>query len=181
MRVLPALLSVLLLSVALLAGCPYEGQTTTTRAPPPANANVTQRQDQDVQLTARVLVTQKAGPVQLPVVIHVENRGSRRVRLRQENFRLVAADGTTHEVSRTRTADAGHAGWVDHVLGAGEHFEAKVWFDDVDPLAEQLTLDAFFTDVETGERGPELAVPVKTRPDAAAAAATASDGGTTPN
>jgi hypothetical protein len=31
------------------------------------------------------------------------------------------------------------------------------------------------------ERGPELAVPVKTRPDAAAAAATASDGGTTPN
>ena len=181
MRLLPGLLSVVLLSVALLAGCPYEGQTTTTRAPPPENANVTQRQDQDVQLTARVPVTQKAGPVQLPVMIHVENRGKRRVRLRQENFRLVAADGTTHEVSRTRTADAGQSGWVEHLLGPGEHVDARVWFDDVDPLSEQLTLDAFYTDVETGQRGPELAVPVKTRPDAAAAAETASDGGTTPN
>jgi len=47
-----------------------------------------------------------------------------------------------------------------------------VSFDDVDPLAEQLTLDAFYTDVETGERGPELAIPVKPRPDAAAAART---------
>jgi hypothetical protein len=180
-RALLGQLSVVLLSVALLAGCPYEGQTTTTRAPPPANANVTQRQDQEVQLTARVPVTQKAGPVELPVMVHVENRGNKRVRLRQENFRLVAADGTTHEVSRTRTADAGQSGWVEHILGAGEHFEAKVWFADVDPLAEQLTLDAFYTDVETGERGPELAVPLKTRPDAAAAAATATDGGTPPN
>jgi hypothetical protein len=180
-RVLPGLLSVVLLFVAFLAGCPYEGQTTTTRAPPPASANVTQRQDQDVQLTARVPVTQKAGPVQLPVAIHVENRGNRRVRLRQENFRLVAADGTTHEVSHTRTADAGQAGWVEHILGPGEHLDAQVWFADVDPLAEQLTLDAFYTDVETGQRGPELAVPVKTRPDAAAAAATVSDGGTPPN
>lgn len=177
----PLVLPVFSFSLALLVGCPYEGQTTTTRAPPPSNANITKRQDQDLQLTARVAVTQKSGPVQLPVTIHVENRGDRRVRLRQENFQLVSADGTMHEVSRTRTADAGQAGWVEHVLGPGEHFDARVWFDDVDPLAEQLTLDAFYTDVETGQRGPELAVPVKTRPDAAEAAATAADGGTTPN
>jgi len=70
---------------------------------------------------------------------------------------------------------------VEHILGAGEHFDAGVWFDDVDPLVEQPTLDAFYTGVQTGERGPELAVPVQTRPDAAEAAATARDGGTPPN
>ncbi|HSP19617.1 MAG TPA: hypothetical protein VLQ79_08885 [Myxococcaceae bacterium] len=178
MRTLPGLPFSLLLCLALLAGCPYEGQTTTTRAPPPSSANITKRQDQDVELTARVPVIRKAGPLQLPVTIHVENRGGRRVRLRQENVRLVASDGTTHEVSRTRTADAGQAGWAEHILAGGEHFDGTVWFDDVDPLSEQLTLDAFYTDVETGERGPELAVPVKTRPDAAA---TARDGRTAPN
>jgi len=44
-----------------------------------------------------------------------------------------------------------------------------VTFDDVDPLAEQLTIDAFYTDVASGDRGPELAIPLKTRPDAVAA------------
>jgi hypothetical protein len=161
--------SVVLVSVAFMVGCPYEGQTTTTRAPPPANANITKRQDKDVQLTASVPVTRSPGPVRLPVTIHVENRGARRVRLREENLRLVGAHGSTHEVVRTQTADAGQPGWTEQILEPGASFDAKVWFDEVDALGEQLTLDTFYTDVETGERGPELAVPVKTRPDAAAA------------
>ena len=72
-------------------------------------------------------------------------------------FQLVAADGTMHAVSRTRTADAGVRGWLEHILQPGEQFDAVV------------TLDAFYTDVETGDRGPELAIPVKPRPDAVAA------------
>jgi hypothetical protein len=115
--------------------------------------------------------------VKLSVSVHAQNHSDRRIRLKEENFRLVAADGTAHEVVRTRTADAGVPGWAEHVLGPGERFDAVVTFADVDPLAEQLTLDAFYTDVETGERGPEIAVPVKTRPDAAAAAATTGDAG----
>ncbi len=179
MRARSGLSSVVLVSVAFLAGCPYEGQTTTTKAPPPANANVTKRQDQDVQLTASVPVTRSPGPVRLPVTIHVENRGARRVRLREENLRLVGAHGSTHEVVRTQTADAGQPGWTEQILGPGERFDATVWFDEVNPLGEQLTLDAFYTDVETGERGPELAVPVKTRPDAVAADRTDAGGSTT--
>jgi hypothetical protein len=103
------------------------------------------------------------------VKIRAVNHSEKPVRLREENFQLVAADGTMHEVSRTRTADAGVRGWVEHILQPGEAFEAVVTFDNVDPLSEQLTLDAFYTDVETGDRGPELAIPVKTRPDAVAA------------
>jgi len=150
-------------------GCAFQGPTTTTKAPPPSNANTTRRESQDVELAASVRPTQKAGPVKLPVSFHVENHSDRPIRLKEENFRLVSADGSTHEVARTMTADGGHPGWVEHVLGPGERFDAVVTFDDVDPLAEQLTLDAFYTDVETGERGPEIAVPVKTRPDAVAA------------
>lgn len=160
-----------MVSVSMVLACAFQGPTTTTKAPPPAKANITRRESQDVELTARVPVTRKSGPVRLPVKIHVENHGDRRIRLEEQHFRLVAADGTTHEVASTRTADGGQPGLVEHVLGPGAQFDAVVTFDDVDPLAEQLTLDAFYTDVETGERGPELAVPVKTRPDAAAAAA----------
>ncbi len=177
-RALLTLLSPGLVLAAALGACAFQGPTTTTKEPPPPTAkNVTHRELQDVALTAEVPVTQKAGPIRLPVTIHVRNDGDRTVRLQQQNFRLVSADGTTHEVSRTRTADAGYEGWAEHVLRPGERFDAKVWFDDVDPLAEQLTLDAFYTD-EKGERGPELAVPVKTRPDARAAEATAADSGT---
>jgi uncharacterized protein DUF4352 len=160
----------LLLPTLAVLACAFQGATSTTKSPPPANKNVTHRQLQDVELTAEVPVTRSSGPVRLPVSIHVVNHSDRKIKLQEQNFRLVSADGTTHEVAHTRTADAGYSGWVDHVLGPDERFDAVVAFDDVDPLAEQLTLDAFLTDVETGERGPELAVPVKTRPDAAAAA-----------
>lgn len=153
-----------------MLGCAFQGPTTTRKAPPPSNANVTHRELQDVELTAAVHPTKKSGPVWLPVKIHVANHSDKAVRLRQENFQLVAADGTMHEVSRTKAADAGVAeGWVEHVLQPGDRFDAVVTFDDVDPLAEQLTLDAFYTDLSSGERGPELAVPVKTRPDAVVA------------
>ena len=152
-------------------GCAFQGPTTTAREPPPPTSkNVTHRELQDVSLTAEVPVTMKSGPLRLPVTLHVRNDGERPVQLRASNLRLVAADGTTHEASRTRTSDAGYQGWVEHVLRPGERFDATVWFDGVDPLAESLTLDAFYTDLETGDRGPELAVPVKTRPDATAAA-----------
>jgi Domain of unknown function (DUF4352) len=160
-------LAALAASVAL--GCAFQGSTTTTRAPPPSNANVTHRELQDVEMTASVQPTKRSGPVRLPVKIHVVNHSDRPIRLREESFKLVSADGSMHDVSRTRTSDAGVAGWAEHVLGPGERFDAVVTFDDVEPLAEQLTLDAFYSDVETGDRGPELAVPVKTRPDAAAA------------
>ena len=176
---LPALDLLALASVAAALGCAFQGPTTTTHEPPPKNVNVTHRELQDVSLTAEVPVTRQSGPVRLPITIHVRNDGERPVRLQQQNLRLVAADGTMHEVARTRTADAGDEGWVEHVLRPGERFDAKVWFEDVDPLAEQLTLDALYTDLETGARGPELAVPVKTRPDARAAEATAADSGTT--
>lgn len=156
-------------SIVLGGACAFEGPTTTRKAPPPSNANVTHRELQNLELTASVQPTRKPGPVQLPVKIRAENHSDKPVRLREENFQLVAADGTMHAVSRTRTADAGVRGWVEHVLQPGEQFDAVVTFDDVDPLSEQLTLDAFYTDVETGERGPELAVPVKPRPDAVAA------------
>ncbi len=149
--------------------CAFQGPTTTTKAPPPSNANVTHRELQDVELTASVKPTKKSGPVRLPVNIHVVNHSEKPIRLREENFKLVAADGSMHEVARTRTTDGGVPGWLEHVLGPGERFDAVVTFEDVDSLAEQLTLDAFYTDVETGGRGPELAVPVKTRPDAVAA------------
>jgi hypothetical protein len=99
----------------------------------------------------------------------VVNRSDKPIRLREENFQLVAGDGSMHQVARTRAGDGGVPGWVEHILQPGERFDAVVVFEDVDPLAEQLTLDAFYTDVETGGRGPELAVPVKTRPDAVAA------------
>ena len=160
---------VVVLAVAAALGCAFQGPTTTTKAPPPSSANVTKRESQDVELTAAVRPTKKSGPVRLPVSLHVQNHSDRRIRLREENFRLVGADGTTHEVVRTRTTDAGVPGWLEHVLGPGERFDAVVVFDDVDPLAEQLTLDAFYTDVASGDRGPELAVPVKTRPEAVAA------------
>jgi uncharacterized protein DUF4352 len=165
----------LLLSGVL--GCAFEGPTTTRKAPPPSNANVTHRELQEVELTASVQPTKKSGPLRLPVKINVVNHSDKPIRLREENFQLVSADGSTHEVARTQTSDAGVPGWVEHVLGPGERFDAVVSFDDVDPLAEQLTLDAFYTDVKTNDRGPELAVPVKTRPDAAAAAARAADAG----
>jgi homoserine acetyltransferase len=114
------------------------------------------------------------------VTIHVENRGKRRVRLREENLRLVGAHGSTHEVVRTQTADAGQPGWTEQILEPGARFDAKVWFDEVNPLGDQpIFMDAFYTDVETGERGPELAVPVKTRPDAVAADRTDAGGSTT--
>lgn len=157
-----------LAAVAAL-GCAYQGPTTTSRAPPPSNANVTHRELQDVELTASVQPTKKSGPVRLPVKIHVVNHSDKPIRLREENFKLVSADGSMHDVSRTRTADAGVPGWAERVLQPGEQFDGVVTFDDVDPLAEQLTLDAFYTDVASGDRGPELAVPVKTRPDAVAA------------
>jgi len=150
-------------------GCAFQGPTTTSKAPPPSNANVTHRELENVELTASVHPTRKSGPVRLPVKIHVANNSGKAVRLQEENFKLVAGDGSMHDVSRTRTADAGVPGWVEHVLQPGERFDAVVTFDDVDPLAEQLTLDAFYTDVASGDRGPELAVPVKTRPDAVAA------------
>ena len=150
-------------------GCAFQGPTTTSKAPPPSNANVTHRELENVELTASVHPTRKSGPVRLPVKIHVANNSDKAVRLQEENFKLVAGDGSMHDVSRTRTADAGVPGWVEHVLQPGERFDAVVTFDDVDPLAEQLTLDAFYTDVASGDRGPELAVPVKTRPDAVAA------------
>lgn len=130
---------------------------------------MTHRELENVALTAAVHPTKKSGPVRLPVKIHVVNHSEKPVLLRQENFKLVAADGTMHEVSRTKTADAGVEGWVERVLQPGDQFDAVVTFDEVDPLAEQLTLDAFYTDVASGDRGPELAVPVKTRPDAVAA------------
>lgn len=157
------------MTVLVALGCAFQGPTTTTKAPPPSNANVTHRELQDVELTASVRPTKKSGPVQLPVNIHVVNHSEKPIRLREENFKLVSADGEMHEVARTRTADGGVPGWVEHLLRPGERFEAVVTFDEVDPLAEQLTLDAFYTDVESGGRGPELAVPVKTRPDAVAA------------
>jgi hypothetical protein len=153
----------------LVGSCAFQGPTTTSKAPPPSNANVTHRELEDVELTAAVHPTKKSGPLRLPVHIHVVNHSEKPVLLRQENFKLVAADGTMHEVSRTKTADAGVEGWVEHVLQPGARFDAVVTFDEVDPLAEQLTLDAFYTDVASGGRGPELAVPVKTRPDAVAA------------
>jgi len=154
----------------LLGSCAFQGPTTTRKAPPPSNANVTQRELENVELTAAVHPTKKAGPLRLPVHIHVVNHSEKPVLLKQQNFKLVAADGTMHEVSKTKTADAGvEEGWVEHVLQPGDQFDAVVTFDEVDPLAEQLTLDAFYTDVASGERGPELAVPVKTRPDAVAA------------
>ena len=167
----------LFLLAAMAFGCAFEGPTTTKKAPPPSNANVTHRELQDVELTASVHPTRKPGPLRLPVKIHVVNHSDKPIRLQEENFRLVSADGSTHEVVRTRTSDAGVPGWVEHVLGPGERFDGVVTFDDVDPLGEQLTLDAFYTDVKTNDRGPELAVPVKTRPDAAAAAATTADAG----
>ncbi|HZX41707.1 MAG TPA: hypothetical protein VFE93_07725 [Myxococcaceae bacterium] len=160
----PAVLAPLVVAAAL--GCAFQGPTTTTKEPPPSNANTTRRESQDVELTASVRPTQKTGPVRLPVSFHAQNRSERPILLREENFRLVSADGSTHEVVRTRTSDGGQPGWVEHVLRPGERFDAVVVFDEVDPLAEQLTLDAFYTDVESGERGPEIAVPVKTRPDA---------------
>ena len=159
----------MLTASVVLGACAFEGPTTTRKAPPPSNANVTHRELQNLELTASVQPTRKPGPVQLPVKIRAVNHSDKPVRLREENFQLVAADGTMHAVSRTRTADAGVRGWVEHVLQPGEQFDAVVTFDEVDPLSEQLTLDAFYTDVETGERGPELAVPVKPRPDAVAA------------
>ena len=159
----------LLLLAAAAFGCAFEGPTTTKKDPPPSNANVTHRELQEVELTASVQPTQKSGPLRLPVKIHVVNHSDKPIRLREENFQLVSADGSMHQVSRTRTSDAGVEGWVEHALGPGERFDAVVTFDDVDPLAEQLTLDAFYTDVESGGRGPELAVPLKTRPDAVAA------------
>ena len=163
-------LAAVLLGPCLAAGaCAFQGPTTTTKPPPPPHENVTHRELQDVELTAEAPVTRKSGPVRLSIGFHVQNHSDRSIRLREENFRLVAADGTVHEVVRTRTADAGTRGWPEHVLAPGERFDAIVTFGDVDPLAEQLTLDAFYTDAETGERGPELAVPVKTRPDAKAA------------
>ncbi len=154
--------------LAVLA-CAYQGPSTTSKAPPPSNANVTHRELENVELTASVQPTRKSGPVRLPVKIHVVNHSDKAVLLREERFQLVSADGSMHAVSRTKTADAGVSGWVERVLQPGEQFDAVVTFDDVDPLAEQLTLDAFYTDAKTGDRGPELAVPVKTRPDAVAA------------
>jgi uncharacterized protein DUF4352 len=167
----------LFLLAAAAFGCAFEGPTTTHKAPPPSNANVTHRELQEVELTASVHPTKKPGPLRLPVKIHVVNHSDKPIRLQEENFRLVSADGSTHAVVQTRTSDAGVPGWVEQVLGPGERFDGVVTFDDVDPLGEQLTLDAFYTDVETSKRGPELAVPVKTRPDAAAAAATTADAG----
>ncbi len=157
------------LTVSVGMACAFQGPTTTTKTPPPSSANVTHRELQNVELTASVKPTKKSGPLRLPVSIQVVNHSEKPIRLREENFQLVSADGEMHEVARTRTTDGGVPGWVEHVLGPGERFEAVVTFDDVDPLAEQLTLDAFYTDVESGGRGPELAVPVKTRPDAVAA------------
>jgi uncharacterized protein DUF4352 len=163
------LLAALAASV-LVGACAFQGPTTTSKAPPPSNANVTHRELENVELTAAVHPTKKSGPVRLPVKIHVVNHSEKPVLLKQQNFKLVAADGTMHEVSKTKTADAGvEEGWVEHVLQPGDQFDAVVTFDEVDPLAEQLTLDAFYTDVASGDRGPELAVPVKTRPDAVAA------------
>jgi len=162
------LLAALAASV-LVGACAFQGPTTTSKAPPPSNANVTHRELQNLELTASVQPTKKSGPVQLPVKIRAVNHSDKPVRLREENFQLVAADGSMHAVSRTRTADAGVRGWVEHVLQPGDQFDAVVTFDDVEPLSEQLTLDAFYTDVASGERGPELAVPVKTRPDSVAA------------
>jgi hypothetical protein len=159
----------IVLAASVVLSCAFQGPTTTSKAPPPSNANVTHRELENVELTASVQPTKKSGPVRLPVKIQAVNHSEKAVRLRQENFKLVAADGSMHEVSRTRTPDAGVEGWLEHVLQPGERFEAVVTFDDVDPLAEQLTLDAFYTDVASGGRGPELAVPVKTRPDAVAA------------
>jgi hypothetical protein len=158
-----------LATLVVLAACAFEGPTTTKKAPPPSNANVTHRELQEVELTASVQPTKKAGPVRLPVKIHVVNHSDKAILLREERFQLVSADGSMHAVSRTKTPDAGVQGWLEHVLPPGEQFEAVVSFDDVDPLAEQLTLDAFYTDAASGDRGPELAVPVKTRPDAVAA------------
>ena len=158
-----------MLAASVILGCAFQGPTTTSKAPPPSNANVTHRELQDVELTASVQPTRKSGPVRLPVKIHVVNHSDQVIRLREETFQLVSADGSMHDVSRTKTSDAGVEGWVEHVLQPGERFDAVVTFDDVDPLAEQLTLDAFYTDAKSGGRGPELAVPVKTRPDAVAA------------
>jgi uncharacterized protein DUF4352 len=158
------------LAASVALSCAFQGPTTTSKAPPPSNANVTHRELENVELTAAVHPTKKSGPVRLPVKIHVVNHSEKPVLLKQQNFKLVAADGTMHEVSKTKTADAGvEEGWVEHVLQPGDQFDAVVTFDEVDPLAEQLTLDAFYTDVASGDRGPELAVPVKTRPDAVAA------------
>ena len=157
------------LAVLLLTACAFQGPTTTSKAPPPSNANVTHRELQDLELTASVQPTKKSGPVRLPVKIRAVNHSDKAVRLREENFQLVSGDGSMHAVSRTKTVDGGVPGWVEHVLQPGDQFDAVVTFDDVDPLAEQLTLDAFYTDVQSGDRGPELAVPVKTRPDAVAA------------
>ena len=155
------------LAAAVVLGCAYQGPTTTSRAPPPSNANVTHRELQDVELTASVQPTKKSGPVRLPVKIQLVNHSDKPIRLREENFKLVSADGSLHDVSRTQTADAGQCqgGWSGCCSPASS---SPGWSpsNDVDPLAEQLTLDAFYTDVETGDRGPELAVPVKTRPDA---------------
>ena len=169
MRSPPGLEVLAALAISIGLGCAYQGPTTTSKAPPPSNANVTHRELQNVELTASVKPTKKSGPLRLPVNIQVVNHSEKPIRLREENFQLVSADGQMHEVARTRTTDGGVPGWVEHVLGPGERFEAVVTFDDVEPLAEQLTLDAFYTDVETGGRGPELAVPLKTRPDAVAA------------
>ena len=160
---------VVLAASVVLGGCAYQGPTTTGKAPPPSNANVTHRELQNVELTASVQPTKKSGPVRLPVKVQAVNHSDKAIRLREENFQLVAGDGSMHEVVRTKTTDGGVPGLAEHVLQPGERFDAVVTFDGVDPLAEQLTLDAFYTDVETGGRGPELAVPVKTRPDAVAA------------
>ena len=162
----PELCLLLAVAASVGVGCAFQGPTTTSKTPPPSNANVTHRELQNVELTASVQPTKKSGPVRLPVKIQVVNHSDKPVQLREENFQLVSADGSMHEVVRTKTSDGGVPGWVEHVLQPGERFDAVVTFDDVDPLAEQLTLDAFYTDVETGGRGPELAVPVKTRPDA---------------
>jgi hypothetical protein len=52
-----------LLSSVVLGACAFEGPTTTKKAPPPSNANVTQRELQNLELTASVQPTRKPGPV----------------------------------------------------------------------------------------------------------------------
>ena len=98
------------MAMILLGACAFEGPTTTSKGPPPSNANGTHRELQNLELTASVQPTRRPGPVQLPVKIRAENHSEKPVRLREEDLQLVAADGTMHSV-RGRPMRAYGAGW----------------------------------------------------------------------
>jgi len=63
-----------LVAAGVLGACAFQGPTTTSKAPPPSNANVTHRELENVELTAAVHPTKKSGPVRLPVKIHAVNQ-----------------------------------------------------------------------------------------------------------